>query len=109
MRKYIKDTTKTTIVYDANDIDSLIETKRLFIASYKKAKRALKVNPRNFNAKVDVCFYRLLFKKLNKILEVIQSKGKYIEKPIIEIQRLVEVHSNNKNYKNRRNKNVWKS
>lgn len=56
MRKYIKDTTKTTIVYDANDIDSLIETKRLFIASYKKAKRALKVNPRNFNAKVDVCF-----------------------------------------------------
>lgn len=106
MRKYIKDTTKTIIVYDASDIDGLIETKRLFIASYKKAKRALKVNPQNFNAKVDVCFYRLLFKKLNKILEVIQAKGKYIEKPIIEIQRLVEVHNNNKNYKNRRNKNV---
>ena len=106
MRKYIKDTTKTTIVYEASDIDSLIETKRLFIASYKKAKRALKVNPQNFNAKVDVCFYRLLFKKLNKMLEAIQRKGRYIEKPIIEIQRLVEVHSNNKNYKNRRNKNV---
>ena len=100
MKKFIKDTTKTTIVYDASDIDSLIETKRLFIASYKKAKQALKVNPRNFNAKVDVCFYRLLFKKLNKMLEAIQRKGRYIEKPIIEIQRLVEVHSNNKNYKN---------
>ena len=106
MKKFIKDTTKTTIVYDASDIDSLIETKRLFIASYKKAKQALKVNPRNFNAKVDVCFYRLLFKKLNKMLEAIQRKGRYIEKPIIEIQRLVEVHSNNKNYKNRRKENV---
>ena len=109
MRKYIKDTTKTTIVYDANDIDSLIETKRLFIASYKKAKQALKVNPRNFNAKVDVCFYRLLFKRINFMLDIIQRKGKYIDKPIVEIQRLVEVHCNNKNYKNRRNKNVWKS
>ena len=85
MRKYIKDTTKTTIVYDANDIDSLIETKRLFIASYKKAKRALKVNPRNFNAKVDVCFYRLLFKRINFMLDIIQRKGKYIDKPIVEI------------------------
>ena len=99
MQKIIYRFTSDGLVYDANDIDSLIETKRLFIASYKKAKQALKVNPRNFNAKVDVCFYRLLFKKLNKMLEVIQSKGKYIEKPIIEIQRLVEVHSNNKNYK----------
>ena len=93
MKKHISETTKITNVYNANDIDSLIETKKLFIASYKNAKRALKANPRNFNAKVDACFYRLLFKKLNKMLEVIQSKGKYIEKPIVEVKRAIDVHS----------------
>ena len=102
MKKYIKEIKKTSIVYDTNDIDSLIETKKLFNHSYKKAKRAIKLNPRNYNAKVDVCFYRLLYKRLNKILFVINKKGKYIDKPYLEIQKYVFESNNNRTMKEER-------
>ena len=102
MKKYIKEIRKTITIYDTSDIDILIETMKLFNHSYKKAKRALKINPRNYNAKVDICFYRLLYKRLNKILFVINKKGKYIDKPYFEIQKYAIESNNNRTMKEER-------
>ena len=100
MEKYIKETKKTITIYDINDIDSLIETKKLFNHLQKKAKQVLKFNTRNYNAKVDVCFYRPLYNRVNKILLV--NKKKYIDKPYFKIQKYAIESNNNRTMKEER-------
>ena len=90
MRKLIKITKQTIVVYDRSDAEDIRNAKESFKEPYGKAKEALKQNPKDYDAKVDVCFYRLLFKKLNKILFVLKGKGEYREKPTIEIEKAVE-------------------
>ncbi len=68
-------------VYDRGDLPELLRWREVFKSPYGEAKGRYGKNPEDYDAKVDVCFYRLLFKKLNQIIFVVKRKGVYYDKP----------------------------
>jgi len=73
--------------FSVDDLDEIIKAKKDFIDVYAEAKQKLKVNPNDHDAKVDVCFYKILIKKVNNIIYVIRTKGIYFD----DVNRKVDI------------------
>ncbi len=83
--------------FGADDLDEIIKAKESFIESYAEAKRKAKADQNDHDAKVDVCFYRVLIKKVNNIIHVIRTKGVYFDdvNRSVDIQRSKEPFGKN--------------
>lgn len=64
----------TKVYFSKSDIESMKKTRNAFIDDLSQAKERLKANKDDYNALVDVSFYRLALRKLNKTI-------KYLTKP----------------------------
>lgn len=77
MVKEVKTLTCETITFNEDDLAEILKAKEDFISDYAVAKKKIKNNENDYDAKVDVCFYKLLIKKVNNIIYQIKKKGYY--------------------------------
>lgn len=64
----------TKVYFSKSDIESIKKTRNAFIDNLCQAKERLKANKDDYNALVDVSFYRLAIRRLNKTIH-------YLTKP----------------------------
>lgn len=81
--------------FGVDDLDEIIKAKEDFIETYAEAKRKVKDDPTDHNAKVDVCFYKVLIKKVNNIIYIIRTKGIYFD----DVNRNVDIKRNKEPFK----------
>lgn len=68
----------TTIEYSKKDIQDLEDFKKVMVNNLIEAKEKLKSNPKDFNALVDVSFYRLVNRRLD--IQIKKLKNNPVEK-----------------------------
>lgn len=73
--------------FGVDDLDEIIKAKESFIETYAEAKRKVKADPTDHDAKVDACFYKVLIKKVNNIIYIIRKKGIYFD----DVNRSVDI------------------
>ena len=74
----------TKIHYSKHDIKQLKQTRNSFVDNLKEAKEKLKANPENYDALVDVNFYRLTIRKLNRLINQLNKS------PVIITNRVIK-------------------
>ncbi len=68
----------TNIEYSKKDIQELEDFKKVMVNNLIEAKEKLKCNPKDFNALVDVSFYRLVNRRLD--IQIKKLKNNPVEK-----------------------------
>lgn len=74
----------TKIHYSKQDIKQLKQTRNSFVDNLKEAKEKLKANPENYDALVDVNFYRLTIRKLNRLINQLNKSPVIITNKVIK-------------------------
>lgn len=74
----------TKVHYSKRDIADLKKTRNSLVINLKEAKEKLKNNPEDYNALVDVNFYRLTIRKMNKLLNQLKKSPFVISNKIIK-------------------------
>ena len=66
-------------VYGPEDLPGILSAKARFIEAYAEAKAKAKADPEDRDAKVDSCYWRVLIRKMNRMIYIIRKKGEYAE------------------------------
>ena len=74
----------TKIHYSKHDIKELKKTRNAFVGNLKEAKEKLKLKPEDYDALVDVNFYRLTIRKLNRLISKLQKNPVLISNKVIK-------------------------
>ena len=65
-------------------LKQLKQTRKSFVDNLKEAKEKLKANPENYDALVDVNFYRLTIRKLNRLINQLNKSPVIITNKVIK-------------------------
>ena len=74
----------TKIFYSKQDIYELKKTRNSLVDNLKEAKEKVKANPEDYDALVDVNFYRLTIRKINRLLNQLKKSPVLISNKVIK-------------------------